>query len=303
MLLCFILLLDFLFFIRENTESRLCQLSRFSRGDRMPRKRSRRTPYKPYENHVDLTAYHRLTRFLRWMNPGLSPEDVLRMLPESETWPAQRLRECAEILLLASAEERVVLVPYLVTGYWGWPVRPKLPPNGPDHVRRFFGRLYLQGTSLEPIPRLPPEQPIFGEPVLLAGHPPDLKGLCQVAADVRQSLRTIMESGPRRAFRYIATQMGGGVVRQLVWSQRIGEEVQFAFKDTVAGNDFRVYCFWLLAKLLAEGHVWRMACCVQCGGCFLKTRRDPSNRPSRFCGEHCRRAWHNPRRSQQRREP
>jgi hypothetical protein len=55
--------------------------------------------------------------------------------------------------------------------------------------------------------------------------------------------------------------------------------------------------------LLAEGQVWRIAYCVQCGECFLRTRHDPLNRPSRFCGNYCRRAWHNPRRLQKRREP
>jgi hypothetical protein len=267
------------------------------------RKRTRRKPYKAYEKHVDLTPHHRLMRFLRWMTPRLSYEDVLRMLPESDAWSAQQLLERAQILAEAPGNERAILVPYIVTGHWGWPVRPTFPPGVPEDVRRFFGHFYLQGRRLEPRPRLPREQPIFGEPVLLAGHPPDLNGLCHVATDVRQSLRTMMESGPGWAFLDIARQIEGGVVRRLLCSQRIGEEVQFAFKDAVAGNDFRVYCFWLLTKLLAEGHVWRMAGCVQCGGCFLKSRRDPPGRPSRFCGEHCRRAWHNPRRSQQRRDP
>lgn len=267
------------------------------------RKRTRRKPYKPYEKHVDLTPYQRLMRFLRWMNPGLSPEDVLRMLPECEAWSAQQLWERAEIMAVASTKERAVLVPYIVTGHWGWPVRPKLPPGVPEHVRRFFGRLYLHGTRLEPRPSPPCTETLFGAPVLLAGHPTTVKGLCQVANDVRGTLRTLMDRGPRGAVRYIATQMGGRVVRQLVWSQRIGEDVQFAFKDAVAGNDFRVYCFWLLARLLAEGQVWRIAYCVQCGECFLRTRHDPLNRPSRFCGNYCRRAWHNPRRLQKRREP
>src|SRR5262245_18459514 len=98
-------------------------------------------PRKDYEKRVDLTPYHRFLRFIRWMRPALSAEDVLRMLPESDTSSALQLREHARALVevLSCLAERDAspieevwgtgrpitlagLVPYIVIGRWRWPV-------------------------------------------------------------------------------------------------------------------------------------------------------------------------------------
>jgi hypothetical protein len=251
----------------------------------MPRKRSRRKPYKPYEKRVDLADYQRLMRFLRWMNPQLSAEDALRMLPESDAWSARQLKERARTLDKDLTQPRQlprpfplrVLIPYIVANKWGWPVKT------PD------GR-YLQGTRLVAAPTLPYGEVIF--PILLKNRYPTIKGLCRLASDLRKPLQYYIEGKEAWAGGRIATAIEGRIVLRLVRTRERG----FQWTNEVEDLDFRVYCFWLLGQLLVEGHAWRVACCVQCAGFFLKTRRDPPDRPSRFCSEQCRRDWHNPRR-------
>lgn len=283
----------------------------------------RRKPRKPYEKRVDVRPYQRLMRFLRWMTPTLAPTDVLRMLPESDAWLTTHVSDHADNLEEALRyaqnvpEQRACLttlaelVPYVVVGKWSWPTPLKFAADLPENFKRFFGHFLQQGserilrqeigTKRTDIVKslrwaLPRKPPAFGEAVLLKGTTPTIKSLCQLAEDVREPLHRIVEKGPRFAYRPIAQQIQGRVVRTFTWVQEIGQDVQFRFEDTIAGNDFRAHCFWLVARILAEGHAWRIAPCEQCGRVFLKTKQDPPERPGRFCSEQCRRGWHNPRR-------
>jgi hypothetical protein len=254
------------------------------------RKRSRRKTYKPYEKRVDLEAYQRLMRFLRWMTPQLSPEDALRMLPEADDWTVQQLKEnarqLADDLARPNSMSLEALIPYIVTGIWGWPSNKRYTYILSDE----------QGTTSFVLPTLPPGRRPTAEPVLLVRRFPTIEGLCQLASDVQEVLRYLAAGDTSHPFELIGTAIEDRIVRRFARSTKWREADQFLFRDAIRGHDFRAYCFWLLAKLLAEGHAWRVTSCIHCGGFFLKTRRDPPQRPSRFCSELCRRGWHNPKR-------
>jgi hypothetical protein len=242
------------------------------------------------------------------------------MLPESDAWSAQQLKENArqlnEALAMRAVEATLPelagndepgsgsvlvrenrpgfvsslasLIPHIVMDTWGWPVKG---PKG----------LYRQGgVILVEAPTLPNGSFMIAS--LLEGRAPTIEGLCQLASDAREALRGLGEGNNKAAGPHlIASAIDGKVVRRLGWGitqeqVRRREAPRFMFTDDVEGFDFGTHCFWLLANLLAEGHAWRVTSCEQCKGFFLKTRRDPPERPSRFCSEQCRRDWHNPRR-------
>jgi hypothetical protein len=280
-------------------------------------------PRKDYEKRVDLTPYHRLLRFIRWMNPDLSAEDVLRMLPESDTWSALQLKNHARTLVevlscLAERDASLVkkvwgpgrtltlagLVPYVVIGRWRWPVWPKSPPGSPTGIRPPIRyplpedvgtaphgdlRAAIQGGLLQ-------AGRYANNPVLLRRKPATVRGLCRLAADLRDILRALQAHGPFAVVGQIADEIDEKISSMFSWGQ-LGEGGESSlFTTKIVDNSFRAYCFWRLAQLIHEQHVWRLARCVQCEQFFLKTRRDPPDRPSRFCSEPCRRGWHNPRR-------
>jgi hypothetical protein len=235
---------------------------------------------KDYEKRVDLTAYHRLLRFIRWMNPDLSAEDVLRILPESDTWSSREWAKQGHLLEQALAGEQTLagertctlpeLIPYFVIG-WG-------RKSGRWIHELLDGRRYTN------------------EPVRLRKRPPTIRGLCRLANDLRRTLDILLQQGEWVAFDCIADEIDGCIVKTFYWVGPRGPMGRSHSMEVVKDNDFRAYSFGLLARLLDEGHGWRVAQCAQCRGYFLKTRRDPPDRPSRFCSEPCRRGWHNPRR-------
>jgi hypothetical protein len=235
---------------------------------RIPRK-----PRKAYEKRVDLTAYRRLLRFVRWMTPHLSADDVLRMLPEADAWSRREWARQGRLLAQALAGEQTrplaELVPYVVIG-WG-------RTSGRWARDLLAGRRYAN------------------EPVRLRKRPPTMRGLCRLAEDLRRTLDRLLHEG-EWAVGDIADEIDGRIVKTFHPIGVGGRAGHSRFMEVIQGNDFRVYCFAVLARLLDEGHGWRLTRCDQCRGFFLKTRRDPPGRPSRFCSEPCRRGWHNPRR-------
>jgi hypothetical protein len=298
----------------------------------MPRKRSK--PRKPYEKRIDLNDYQRLLRFLRWMAPAVSAVGVLRMVPESDRWREEIIPAKANILTralrqaqrLTGPDARVstleALIPYIVCGRWAWPetieashwmVQAIRRQNQDNHLvfRRqpashILGRddddpvtMLSRGLPQQPAGRPPPS----GAPVWLGGQPPTVEGLCQVADDVRHILQRLMDESPLISddtFRLIGQEVNEGLT--VVLNRRGDDDhpppkrISFVFTEAIRGHDFQAYCFWQVARLLVQGHAWRLIPCVQCRHVFLKTRQDPSSRPSRFCGDGCRRAWHNARR-------
>jgi hypothetical protein len=282
-----------------------------------------RTPPKVYERRIDLTAYHGLLRFIRGMHPGLSAADVLRMLPEVETWTTEELSKRARILdqaveslpkHYAYSMERVwghsrtvtvaEFVPYIVIGRWKWPSWPTLRSSTGASIPPPL-RYPLPGI-LGWVPHGYPEAALVREllhlgryadsPVLLEGNPPTTAGLCKLADDLRETLQDMQEQGRFAVLGRVNDEIEGRVIKALHWERSLKGEGKVFYRDEVADQDFRVYCFGLLAQFLAESHGWRLVRCLQCDGLFLKTRRDPPGRPSRFCSEPCRRDWHNPRR-------
>jgi hypothetical protein len=278
---------------------------------------------KNYEKRVDLTVYCRLLRFIHWMNPVLSAEDVLRMLPEVDKWKAEELTKRARVLRrtleslpgrhVASMElvwgrSRTVtleeFVPYIVIGRWPWPTWPTVPgrmgARAPAPIR------YPLPEALGIVPPGDLEAAIIGGllhvtryanyPVLLEGDPPTTMDLCKLASELRETIHAMLEQGVSAVAGRIADEIEGRVIKTFHCEQSPQSKARFFFLDEILDNDFRAYCFWVLARLLAEGHGWRIACCAQCQGFFLRARRDPPNRPSRFCSDQCRRDWHNPRR-------
>jgi hypothetical protein len=272
---------------------------------------------------VDLSAYRRLLGFIRCMNSALSAEDVLRMLPEADTWlttdlskrarslnqAVENLSECyAHSMELVWGHSRIVtvaeLVPYIVVGRWAWPRWPTLR-NSTDASVAAPLRYPLPGI-LGWVPHGYPEAALVREilhlgryadsPVLLEGKPPTTAGLCQLADHLRETLHDMQAQGPFVIVGRVADEIEGRVIKALHGEQSFRGHGRVFFRDEVVDQDFRAYCFWLLAQFLAEGHCWRLGSCMQCDGLFLKTRRDPPARPSRFCSEPCRRGWHNPRR-------
>jgi hypothetical protein len=233
----------------------------------------RRRPRKQYERRVDLTPYQRLLRFIRWMKPAVSVDDVLRMLPEADSWSTREWTRHRRLLGQALAHEQTrtlaELVPYVVVG-WG-------RKSGRWERDLLAGRRYTN------------------EPVWLRKRPPTIRGLCRLADDLRRPLDRWLQEG-EWAVGDIADEIDGRIVKTFHPVGVGGRAGHSRFIEVIKDNDFRVYCFGLLARLLDEGHGWRLTQCDQCRGFFLKTRRDPPDRPSRFCSEPCRRGWHNPRR-------
>ncbi len=230
---------------------------------------------KPYEKRYDLTPYRRLLRFVRWMSPTLSAEDVLQMLLNTEKdWHAEHLARHASLLESAAMEDGnptlAELVPAIVIGRWHWPSRR----TGAWLQARFYSN----------------------DPVLLEGKPPTSDGLWHLAQELRETLDLLLQHGPWFITGRIKDALEGGVIQEFFGLPQRGQPMCFYFFEMIANNNFRVYCFWLLARLLVDGQVWRLGRCRQCGVAFLKTRRDPPDRPSRFCSDQCRRGWHNPRR-------
>lgn len=236
-------------------------------------KRSQK-PRKDYEKRVDLAPYRRLVRFIRWINPALSAEHVLRILPEADTWSSREWAKQGQRLKQALAGERTCtlpeLIPYFVIG-WG-------RKSGRWTRELLDGRRYTN------------------EPLWLGKRPPTITGLCRLADDLRRTLDLLLQQGAWVAFDCIADEIDGRIVKKYSWVGPRGAAGYSRADEEVKDNDFRTYCFALLARLLHEGHGWRVTQCDQCRGFFLKTRRDPPGRPSRFCSEQCRRDWHNPRR-------
>lgn len=236
--------------------------------------RKPRRPRKAYEKRVDLAPYRRLLRFIRWMTPALSAEDVLRMLPESDTRSTREWAKQTRLLEQALGGEQTrtltELVPYFVV-VWG-------QKSGRWTRELLDGRRYTN------------------EPLWLRKRPPTITGLCRLADDLRRTLDLLLQQGEWVAFDCIADEIHGRIVKTFSWVGPRGATGHSRADEEIKDNDFRTYCFGLLARLLHEGHGWRVTQCAKCRGFFLKTRRDPPGRPSRFCGEQCRRDWHNPRR-------
>jgi hypothetical protein len=268
------------------------------------------------------------------MHPAVSEADVLRMFPASDQWSEDTLRTKATALRKAlrqaqrltgprsSVSTLPALIPYIVCGRWAWP-----EPLEPSHwleqaawsregthvvLRQQAGAIVPGLRDDDPISKVGrglPRQPAgypppFGAPVWLGGHPPTVETLCQVADDVRDTLQRLMEEWPlvsldtyRLIDQEIAERLTLGLVMRDDFTKPPQERTSFAFTEAIRGNDYRAYCFWQVARLLVHGHVWRLAHCIQCGHVFLKTRQDPPGRPSRFCRDACRQAWHNPRRA------
>ncbi len=118
-------------------------------------------------------------------------------------------------------------------------------------------------------------------------HPRKLRSDRSKRASIRVSVASIRSN---RAVADIAGEIDGRIVKTFHAVGVGGRAGHSCFMEMIKDNDFRVYCFWLLARLLDEGHGWRITQCDQCRGFFIKTRRDPSWRPSRFCSEPCRRS-------------
>jgi hypothetical protein len=229
---------------------------------------------KTYEKRVDLKPYQRLLRFIHDMTPVLAIEDVFRILPEAEAWSSRAWATHIRLLKQALARDQTQtlaeLIPYFVVG-WG-------RKSGRWTRELLDGRRYAY------------------EPVQLRKRPPTIRGLCHLANDLRRTLDIMLQQGEEAAFDCIADEIDGRIMKTFHRVGPSGRARNSRVMEVAKDNDFRTYCFWLLLRLIDEAHGWRLTQCDQCHGYYLKTRRDPPGRPSRFCGEQCRRDWHNPRR-------
>ncbi len=226
-----------------------------------------RKPPKPYQKWVNLEPYQRLILFSHWdpatsnvKDPALVPWEVYRGRVGRKMWLRRRKS----------------------------PLMAKLEPSGiwwnPDVVQD-------EAKEVESAAFLNP-------PVLLSGREPTTRGLLRLAEEVRGVLRILYRQID--AWWAVKDHVRDHVGLQMIEiaSGPPGQRMHhgFALVPTARKQDFRAYCFYLLARLMADGHAWRAAKCAQCNKFFLKVRRDPPGRPSRFCKEECRRNWHNERR-------
>ncbi len=232
-----------------------------------------RKPPKPYQKWVNLEPYQRLIWFAYWdpatsnvKDPALVPWEVYRGRMGRKMWLRRRKSP-----LLSKLE---------TTGIW-W------NPDVEEEAQQIGSAAFLN------------------PPVLLNGRDPTRQGLLRLAEEIRAILHLLAEAGQDYYAQVEAWEVLRHRVQDQVGLQMIliasgppGQRKRhgFALVPTARKQDFRAYCFYLLARLMADGHAWRAAKCAQCNKFFLKVRRDPPGRPSRFCKEECRRNWHNERR-------
>ncbi len=239
-----------------------------------------RKPPKPYESRVDLKPYRRLIQFSNW-SPQTSKLKDPTLVPWAVYMGTWRGEARIDRMMLRRREL--------------WLKR-----------RKRFGE--VSGIRVYPPADLAKEierSGFLNPPVLLNGREPTTRGLLRLAEEVRGVLRILMEAGHdhyRQLYAWWAIKDHDrdqvGLQMILIASGPPGQRKRhgFALVPTARRQDFRAYCFYLLARLMADGHAWRAAKCAQCNKFFLKVRRDPPSRPSRFCKEECRRNWHNERR-------
>jgi hypothetical protein len=221
-------------------------------------------------------------------------------------------------------EPLAALVPWAIIGEWTWPTKSRViqghtvyyqgdPSKGPVRGVLPHGLPCVRLSSFG----LRHEGLEHGEPVLLDGQLPTIAGLCDLAADLRDILQDWCDTNVVRIqqrwasvappFPDFATN---GEVRALCrLGMRISAKItlmvslryasrrtSWRIKERISDYDFSAYSAWILVQLIRDGHAWRVTRCTSCEAYFLRTRRDPPDRPARFCSDLCRRAWHNPRR-------
>jgi hypothetical protein len=297
----------------------------------MPRLRKSPKPRKHYQRRVDLAPYQRLMRFLRWMSPELSPMDVLRMLPQSDAWSQPQLHDHTDSLrrtLEQQGESLAPLVPQAVLGEWEWPTKSRVIEG---HTVYYQGEINKGPVRVVRWPGLPivrllgPGLPYVGlergQPALIEGSLPTVETLCHLADELRDILEEFSDTDYERiqqrwgsATIHVPDFYSKGEVRVLLRiSPRIAGKISpnvtvhyrsvdgsyrliWSIEDVPLGYDFRAYCLWQLVQLIRDGHAPRVTRCTQCQAWYLRVRRDPTDRPTHFCSDECRRAWHNPRR-------
>jgi hypothetical protein len=298
----------------------------------MPRRRKTPKPRKPYERRIDLAPYQRLMQFLRWMSLGLQVIDVLRMLPQSENWTPGRLAREAETLSRRLEQWGVpvaALVPGAVSGTWTWPpasreVRgERASPEG--IIERSVQPLPARYGGVPRVRRRSPADPWVGltpgGAELLGGDLPTVEGLCRLADELRDILEDLCETdtarirqrwgtppvpvpdfyhnGEARALFRLRLRVNGKITLSLtmVHPRETGtRRTGWRIEEQPQEHDFATYAAWQLVRVIRDGHAWRLTRCTSCQAWFLRVRRDPTDRPARFCSDVCRRAWHNPRR-------
>jgi hypothetical protein len=205
----------------------------FHRGSAVSMAKRRKTSEarKPYERRIDLAPYQRLMRFVCWMSPTLTAMDVLRMIPESESWTHEQAIRYASDLDDAIAhgveplrggapgalpvmvrpriatfkEPLAALVPWAIIGGWTWPTRSRViqgqtiyyqgdPAKGPVRGVESHGLPYVGGLPLGVRPPVMEQ----GKPVWLEGELPTVTGLCHLAADLRDILEDLWDSDVER---------------------------------------------------------------------------------------------------------
>jgi hypothetical protein len=265
------------------------------------------------------------------MSPELNATHVLRMLPQAEAWPQETLARCTADLasiIDRTGESLAALVPWAVIGEWEWPTKSRVIEGHAVYYQGDPTKGPVRGVHWHGLPHVQLSQPGFpyvglerGEPVLLNGQFPTVEGLCHLAADLRDILEELcdtdisriqqrwgnmalplpdfFENGEARALARLGPRIQGRITLYVKLSYRrrdgTGRTV-WSIEESPQDYSFPAYCYWQLVQFIRDGHAWRVTRCTSCQARFLRVRRDPNNRPARFCSDACRRAWHNPRR-------
>jgi hypothetical protein len=134
--------------------------------------------------------------------------DVLRMLPQSDTWSQSQLRGYADSLtrsLKQQGENVAELVPWVVLDAWEWPTKSRIIQghtlyyqgdinNGPVRAVRWPGLPHVRLLG----PGLPYVGLERGEPALIEGLLPTTESLCRLADELRDILEEFSDADHER---------------------------------------------------------------------------------------------------------
>lgn len=255
-----------------------------------------------YQRRVDLSAFQRLCRFVRWTAPDLEARDVLRILRVSQQWSTAELARHADHLERIWAKNGHTLaeaVPEAVTGEFQ--ALGHLPGRRGRSLPREedLSGVWLTLPGLGQVDYGPnwPRSPWERVPSLLQGLPPTVAALRELVDDLRDVLSCLVEGPEGFGHSRIADRLAGQVTLVPFCNLKQDDaspgrhELRAGYR--IVGDDFGTFCYLVLFRLVSEGQVGRLGRCPIDDQFFIRVRRGGGRRRHHeFCSDVCRSKHH-----------